>query len=183
MPLVKRTAITGGVAEGKSTVLGYLADAGYAVESSDRIAREIFQGAEMQESISRLLRIPPPVDPSTLRERMADSAIRRAVNSLAHPRIFEALRACQADFIEVPLLIETCLQGEFGRVWVVTCGIDEQRRRLHSRLGDEAAILAFLRMQLTSRAKIPFADRVIRTNREESAVQRCVTDAAQRDLG
>ena len=130
-----------------------------------------------------MLGIDPPVEPATLREKMADPGTRRRVNALTHPLILEGLRSSKADFIEIPLLIEACLQGEYDRVWVVTCGLEEQRRRLIARLGDVSAAEAFLRMQLTSRAKIPFADCLIRTNCEESAVKRCVTDTAQRDLG
>jgi dephospho-CoA kinase len=179
---VRRIAITGGVAEGKSTVLGYLRDLGYSVESSDRISRKVFESQEIQTSIAELLNISPPINPETLRERLSDSGIRRAINALMHPPIIAAITAMPFDFIEVPLLIEACLQSHFDRVWVVTCGPEEQLRRLTARLDSEPAATALIGTQLTSRAKIAFADSIIRTNREESSVKRCVSLAAQRDL-
>jgi dephospho-CoA kinase len=175
-------AITGGVAEGKSTVLGYLRDLGYSVDSGDRIAREVFGADEIQASLAAILRLSPPVEPETLREKLADPAVRRAVNGLMHPRIMEELSLARCDFLEIPLLIEACLQDRFDRVWVVTCGPVEQLRRLTARLESEAAALALIGTQLTSRAKIAFGDSVIRTNYEEFTVKRCVTLAAQRDL-
>jgi dephospho-CoA kinase len=67
-------------------------------------------------------------------------------------------------FAEVPLLIETATQGWFDEVWVVSAGVEEQRRRLVERLGNEADADALLSTQLPTEAKIPFADRVVRTN-------------------
>lgn len=180
--LLRRIAITGGVAEGKSTVLGYLRDLGYSIESADHIARDVFESEEVQRQIGDLLGAAPPVSRDVLRGAIADVAVRRRVNAITHPRIIEAMRSSAAEFLEIPLLIETCLQGGFDRVWVVTCGADEQRRRLVARLGSEAAASSLLGTQLTSRIKIAFADSVIRTNRDESSVQRFVTMAAQRDL-
>jgi dephospho-CoA kinase len=179
---VKRIAITGGVAEGKSTVLGYLSDLGYSVESSDRLGRTVFEAADNQRAISEILGIPPPIEPDQLRAKLSDPSIRRAVNALMHPQILAALSVAECDFIEVPLLIEACLQGHFERIWVVTCGPGEQLKRLSARLGGEPAARALIGTQLTSRAKIAFADSIIRTNREESSVKRCVSMAAQRDL-
>jgi dephospho-CoA kinase len=175
-------AITGGVCEGKSTVIEYLRDLGYDVDSTDRIAREIYQSRDIQESISELIGVPAPVPPELLRARLTDRSIRRAVNALTHPRIADAIRTLNVAALEVPLLLETCLQGDFERVWVVTCGAAEQLRRLTERLGSEDAAHDLIRTQLTSRSKIPFADALIRTNREESTVKRFVAMAASRDL-
>ena len=118
-----------------------------------------------------------------LRERLADPSIRRAVNRITHPAIFDRIQNAGAQFIEVPLLIEACLQGEFDRVWVVTCGPEEQLRRLTARLQSAEAATVLLRTQLTSRVKIVFADSVIRTNQPEFSVKRDVTVAVEFDLG
>lgn len=177
-----RIAITGGVAEGKSTVLRYLQELGYAVESSDRIARQIFLSDEIQAELASLLGVATPVLPEQIRVGMQDDAIRRGLNALTHPRILAALDSSDAAFFEVPLLIEACLQERFGRVWVVTCGRDEQIRRLTERIGASAAE-ALIGTQLATRAKIPFGDRIVRTNQPESTVKRFVTEAAQLDLG
>lgn len=178
-----RIAITGGIAEGKSTVAGYVRDLGFMVESSDRVAREVFNSAEVQSSLAALLNLEPPVSPEDMRQALrGNDEIRRTLNRLTHPRIVDVLSASPAQVIEVPLLIETCLQGVFDRVWVVTCGPEEQLRRLIERLGDEESARSLIRTQLTSDAKLAFADRVLRTNQPESTVKRFVSEAATTDL-
>ena len=174
-----QVAITGGIAEGKSTVLRYLRELGFAVDSSDRFARTAFESDAVQSSLAAILGGEQPVSPEMLRAQIGDPTIRRKVNSLMHPVVWSAIQSSSARFVEVPLLIETCLQAHFDAVWVVTCGEQEQLRRLTQRLGDESTAEALIRTQLTSRAKIPFADRLIRTNQDESSVKRCVTLAVQ----
>lgn len=171
-----RIAVTGGIAEGKSTVLSYIEGEGYSVASGDQIARDIFVRPEVQAAIALATGLGSPLDPVGLRNAIAAShRTRRAVNRLMHPFIVNALQESNADFVEVPLLIETCLQGWFDQVWVVTCGEAEQRRRLSERYGAEADIDALLGSQLRTRAKIPFSDRVIRTNEPEETVRRILS--------
>ncbi len=155
---------------------------GYSIESADRVARAVFSSEHVQRRIAELLCIEPPVPPEIVRSKLHEPSVRRAVNAITHPRILEGLRSSGAHFFEIPLLIETCLQGTFDRVWVVTCGMEEQRQRLMTRLGSDASVESIIGTQLTSRTKIPFGDRVIRTNQAESSVKRFVTLAAQQDL-
>jgi dephospho-CoA kinase len=179
---VRRIAITGGVAEGKTTALNYLRDLGYSVESSDRIGREVFELPEVQRALAEILNLSMPINSDDVRTQLSNSELRRRVNELMHPRILARLSVADCDFVEVPLLIETCLQSYYDCVWVVTCGPDEQLKRLTERLGSEGDALALIRTQLTSGAKITFADTIIRTNLDELSVKRCVTLAARRDL-
>ena len=176
-----RVAITGGIGEGKSTVLGYLGEMGFPIASADRIAREVFLDRNIQELLAALLGVSAPVAPETLREALADPDIRREVNAMTHPRILAGIRSIAEGFVEVPLLVEACLQGDFDRVWVVTCGPDEQFARIAARVGPAEA-RSLIQAQLPTRAKIPFADRLVRTNEPESHVMRSVSLAAQRDL-
>ena len=94
----------------------------------------------------------------------SNHALRRAVNQVLHPRIMDLLRACDVDAIEVPLLVEACLQGEFREVWAVVCDLETQFERLSLRLGDEALARRWIEAQLPLPAKLPFADAVVRTN-------------------
>lgn len=156
-------AITGGIAEGKSTVMEILRQQGLHAVSADQIARELWSSSDFIADVSKELGI-PNLNKELLREKIsADSALRREVNSIFHPRIWAEIFASEPFVVEVPLLIEACLQHHFARVWVVTCGIEEQMRRLSDRVGIELAN-RLIRTQLPTRAKIPFADEVIRTN-------------------
>jgi len=131
--------------------------------SADQVARELWQSEQFFAEISSELGV-PKLTRELLREQIsADSNFRREVNSIFHPRIWAEIFAKEPFVVEVPLLIEACLQGQFARVWVVTCGPEEQLRRLESRVGTELAG-RLIRTQLPTRAKIPFADEVIRTN-------------------
>lgn len=173
-------AITGGIAEGKSTVLGYLAEAGYRTASADIVAREVFQRPEIQEEIQRRIGV---TDRDALRERLGiDPEARRTLNHLMHAPVWDALSKTEAVIVEIPLLIETVLHPRCAGVWVVTCGEAEQTRRLRARLGDDALVLRLLQTQLPTRVKSMFADRIIESNLPEPQVRREVLDAAAHDF-
>lgn len=179
----RRIAVTGGIAEGKSTVLGYCRDAGIETCSADDIARNVFKRDDVQAQIGRLLRRQAPVDPDAVRHAIAENTeTRRELNRITHPEIVREMRTHRAPIMEVPLLIEACMQGEFDRVWVVTCGAEEQIRRLSARVGRLNA-MQLISMQLPTAVKIAFADAIIRTNEDESRVQEIVLAQVGIELG
>lgn len=178
-----RIAITGGIAEGKSTVLRYIAEEGISTCSSDEIARSVFASDEVQAALSEMLGAPRPIDSAAVRTRIAvDAALRRRVNALTHPRILRELASQDASATEVPLLIEACLHPLFERVWVVTCGQEEQGIRLARRLGSRDEAQRLVRTQLATEVKCAFADRIVRTNRPEASVHEIVIESIHRDL-
>lgn len=173
-----KIAITGGIAEGKSTILGYLSDLGHEVASADALAREVFLDREIQSQIAAASSLDLPIDSAQLRNRIAEQpALRRAINKIMHPEIVLRMSKAEATFFEIPLLIETCRYFDFDEIWVVTCGREEQRRRLTARYGKSVQIESILSTQIDSRAKIAFADRVFRTNEPPEAVRQMVSEA------
>lgn len=179
-----RLAVTGGIAEGKSTVLQAIQEAGIEVASADEIAGQVFQLEQVQTEIAQIIGVQAPVQPEQLRTALfANSQIRRAVNRLMHPLVIQALESSPASVIEVPLLFESATQGLFDRIWVVACGFEEQFRRLSERTGSAAEARRMIEAQLPSRARLPFADRIVRTNLEPNTVRLYVFDAIRRDLG
>jgi dephospho-CoA kinase len=175
------TAITGGIAEGKSTLLGCLSELGYRTASADDIARDVFNDPGVNRLIATTAALAFPVNPSDLRQAFADRPhVRRLVNGVMHPRVLKGLKESTAEFVEIPLLIETCLQSEFDQIWVVTCGREEQLRRLRKRYGDSFDFHALLAAQLPTSAKTPFADEVFRTNQPIESVRRNVSDSLAR---
>lgn len=172
------TAITGGIAEGKTTVLSILTSMGFICVSADEIARRLFDEPEINASLALVAGVPYPVDRPTIRALILENpAIRRKVNLTMHHRIMESVRRSAADFVEIPLLIECCLHVEFKSVWVVTCGVEEQRARLLARYGGSSEIEKILAAQLPTNAKVPFADVVIRTNSSLQSVRRDISKA------
>lgn len=171
--------ITGGIAEGKSTVLGILRDAGYSVASADEAARQVLSDPEIAKVVATAAGLRYPFERIELRDRLArDPAVRRRVNSVLHPLIRDQLAVKNAQFVEIPLLIEDCLQDQFEEIWVVTCGPQEQLSRLNIRTGSESASRALLAMQLPTSAKLPFADRIVRTNQSRTRVKVSTLHAA-----
>lgn len=176
-----RIGITGGIAEGKSTVLGYIRDLGFSTASADDVAAEVFANSSTQARIAEITGLSLPVERNQLRARLAEDPLaRRSLNRLLHPLILDRLLRESAHFLEVPLLVEACLQREFDEVWVVTCGREEQRRRLAVRLRSECEVDAVLSTQLPTEVKLCFADVVLRTNQPEPTVKANVAEHIHR---
>jgi dephospho-CoA kinase len=107
-----RLAVTGGIAEGKSTVLQAIHEAGFETVSADDIARDVLHTAEVQAGLSQILGKDEPIEPATLKSALFESPkVRQDVNRLMHPAIMRMLKDHPAPVVEVPLLVESCLQG------------------------------------------------------------------------
>jgi dephospho-CoA kinase len=178
-----RVAVTGGIGEGKSSILAALERAGHPVASSDAIARELFEEPSVQEALAAVLSIRGSVSRERLRGAIAgSSSCRRRVNRVFFPRILTRLDEVGPAFVEVPLLVETCLQNSFSRVWVAHCGHEEQRARLMQRYRDETLVHQLIHAQLPTEVKMAFADLIVRTNEPVEAVNDFVIRAAEREI-
>lgn len=179
---MRMIAVTGGVAEGKSTVMGFLREMGRSTVSADDLARELFGRPEVNQRLALAAGVPGAIDARQLRDAMfADASVRRQVNAIMHPLVMGELLTSGAEFAEIPLLLEVCAQHLFDAVWVVTCGEEEQRRRLVARVGSEDLASAILNTQLPTEAKLPFATVVLRTNQGLEAVRRDISEALAAD--
>lgn len=173
----KKIAITGGAAEGKSVVLRYLHEQGYAVGSADEVVAELWQDPDFRERVRDELDLPVGFSKDDVRAAIFhDPALRRRLNALVHEPVMEILMDSEAEFFEIPLLVETCTHPWFDRIWVVTAEPNEQRRRLAERGLGEAEIHAILDAQLPSAVKAVFATDVIRTDVDLGDVYRTVEE-------
>ncbi len=156
-------AITGGIAEGKSTVLEVLRTEGLQVVSADSLVAGLWENPTVLAGLAEALDVKGEISKIRVREIIGTQpAARRMVNQYFHPLVVDAMTRSKAEAIEVPLLIETCLQTHFKAVWVVTCGPAIQLERVNARPDAESA-RRLMASQLPTRVKIPFADEVIRT--------------------
>ncbi len=174
---MQRFALTGGIAEGKTTVLGMFQRLGVATLSSDEVvARLLCPGTELwQQLVERFGQTIVNADGTLSRPRLAELAFgnpsnRRVLNRLVHPAVVAEIRR-EAEqptsaplLIEVPLLVEVAWQGWFDGILVVQATPRLQYQRLLARGIPEPLITALLASQLPTRAKVPFADWVIRTH-------------------
>lgn len=166
-----RIALTGGIAEGKSTVLGFMAELGVPTFSADSYAREALAEPELWARVVKLFDGIEP-DRAEIRNRaLSDDAFRRQLNQILHPWISAQLTEFHG-VAEIPLLIETVRFSQMDAVIVVTCGAAEQRSRLLARTGDEGLTDRLIAIQLPTVAKLPFADAIIRTNESLESVKR-----------
>lgn len=181
-------AITGGICDGKSTVLAFLAEIGFVTLNSDTIVSELYSEPEYIESVRALLGDRAVVDGVIDREWIRDvisvnHELRRRLNQLLHREVMGRLIESMSEFegvtyAEVPLLIETACQGLFDRIWVVCSSPEERLMRLSARLNDVSKAQAMLSTQLPTEAKLPFGDRIVRTNRPLPEVKSLVVELA-----
>lgn len=175
---MQRIALTGGVAEGKTTVLQRFQQLGTPTLSSDALVAELTRpGTDLwNRVIAEFGQAIVQADGTLWRERLAQIAfgsvaVRRRLNHLMHPAVAQAIveRLTHAQvplvIIEVPLLIEVAMQGLFDGIIVVQATPAHQYRRLRARGISAERARQMVRSQLPTRAKTPFADWIIRTHR------------------
>jgi len=173
--------ITGGIATGKSTVLGMLARLGALTLSADEIAREVLAkgGPAYRQVVERFG--PAVVDPEAQIARSVlatvifdDHKAREDLNRITHPHIIRSMKAHIDRFrasppcpeavlaVEIPLLIECGLEEMVDQVLLVAAEQDVQVGRLTNRSGvSREEALRRIASQMPMAAKIERADRVI----------------------
>ncbi|MGD9906108.1 MAG: dephospho-CoA kinase [Vicinamibacterales bacterium] len=176
---MRRVALTGGIATGKSTVAAVLGRAGVAVVDADRLARDAVApgspglGAVVARFGPAVLDASGALDRAALgRMVFADAAARRDLERIVHPRVrdgvatfFAAAAGRPAAVAEIPLVYETGWYRDFDAVVVVACDPRLQIARLQARDGFSAAeAAARLAAQWPIADKARLADRVIRSD-------------------
>jgi dephospho-CoA kinase len=170
-----KVAITGGIAEGKSTVLHYLQELGFETLSADVVAKEVLRDPKVWAEIVETLDIAKDIESKRLLQLISeDPKKREMLDQITHPLILKKIVNSTAQFIEIPLLFETSTQGHFDQVWVVACSEEEQKRRIINRWGGISYIEPLLTMQLPSSVKRSLADYIIHTDQPEELVKRDV---------
>jgi len=187
-----RVAVSGGIAEGKTTVLNILQTCGAYTLGSDVLVHELLNpGTDPWQRVKQTFGDEVIDEKGAIRrDRLADIVFaspdaRRKLNRLLHPSVLREVerryrqhpdKQAQAGIfaVEVPLLIEVAWQDWFDRIIVVQASPEIQQRRLKQRGMPLSMIDAVLRSQLATRAKVPFADWIVRTQRPLSAVEKQV---------
>lgn len=178
---ILRVGLTGGIASGKTTVAGILAELGAFVVDADRLAREVMApgGAAHDRVVARFGRGILDASGEIVRPRLAelvfrDAEARRALDAIVHPEVrAEASRRIEAHLprgttplaiFDAALLFESGAYREFDRLIVVRCSPACQLGRLLARdelTADEAR--ARIESQARLEEKLAVADYVIDT--------------------
>ena len=158
--------LTGGIASGKSTVSGFLSDAGARIIDADKIAREVVeQGTPGYDAIlasfGRTILMPDgEIDRKRLGEIIFNDPKQKArLDAIVHPRVFRRSNALIAQIaarapdavvvLDIPLLLEAGMGSDLAEVIVVYVPEALQMERLMKRDGiDEQAAMVRIRSQM-----------------------------------
>lgn len=177
-----KIGLTGGIATGKSYVLGVLRELGCAVLDADRTAREVVEPGQpaFEEIVASFGRGILGPDGKLDRARLgaiifADSRQREKLNAIVHPRVFESqahwlVEIAERDpqaiaVIDAALMIETGSYRRFDKLVVVYCEPEIQLKRLMARNNlQRGEAEARLSAQMPSAEKVKYADFTIDTS-------------------
>jgi dephospho-CoA kinase len=187
-----KVALTGGIATGKSHVLGEFRRRGVPGLDADELAHGVeAAGTEATHAIAARFGDVLAADGAVDRRKLApivfaDPAARRELEAIVHPAVYRAIAAGLRGFeltgnypfavVDVPLLFETGHAGDFDRVIVTACTADAQLARLVARGMAESEARQRLAAQWPTEEKTTRADFVIRTDGSFEETSRQVDD-------
>ncbi len=173
---MKKIAITGGIASGKSTVSDFVRDRGYAVINADEIGHKMLQVEDVKTEIISKFHVPlknDEVDRKALGKMVfGDRKKLEILNAILHPRIvssivkiFETSKEKEI-FVEAAVLFEMGLDKYVDFVIVTDCPDEIRIKRLIERNGfSEAEALSRLHAQMSREEFLKRADYVIDTSK------------------
>jgi len=191
MPLV---ALTGGIASGKSTVAGRLAQHGAIVVDADQIVRDVQQpGSPVLSAIAaefgaQMIRPDGSLDRAALGGAVfGDAAAVKRLNAIVHPavreesarRFAEAFAADPAAVVvyDVPLLVEARVDDPWDLIVVAHAPAVVRRQRLVELRGmSDADAVARIASQVPDETRLAIADVVIDTTGSLADTERQVDD-------
>jgi dephospho-CoA kinase len=180
--------LTGGIGTGKSTASAYLKSLGANVWDADKAARTVVeQGQEGWKAIRRVFGAEYfDSTGNLLRQKLADTIFnddeaREKLNGLLHPAIIDDmvrwLLRCKEEnvtmaVIDAPLLFESGIDSYADEVWVLSCGVDEQVRRVMARGVDMDGAINRVESQMSDGERRRRARRIIDTSNTVEDTQR-----------
>jgi dephospho-CoA kinase len=180
--MMLKTGLTGGIATGKSYVLSVLQELGCEVIDADAIVHQLIEPGEpaYQEIIDHfgqeIIGVEGKIDRAKLGAIVfADKTRREKLNSIIHPRVYEAQARWFSDVeqrnpraiavVDASLMIETGSYRRFDKLVVVYCHAELQIERLMARNNfTREQALARINAQMPSEEKLKYADYRIDTS-------------------
>lgn len=168
-----RVGLTGGLAGGKSTVAGWLRDAGFTVIDADRLVADLYRPGGEGVAVVRALFGPEVIDaegavdrPKVAARVFSDPEARHALEKAIHPlvreRFTEIAKGLQGVLVlEATLLVEAGYGPMFDFIVTVEADAEARLRRAISRGMDEASARVRLVAQGDGKERKEAAHRVI----------------------
>lgn len=189
---MRRVALTGGIATGKSYVRAAFGRLGVPTIDADQLARDaLAPGTPGLEAVAArfgagVLDAGGALDRARLGAIVfADPVARRDLEAIVHPGVRDAIDRWFASLppgawglADIPLLFETGRERQFDRVIVTTCPPEVQLARVAARPGmTPAGAARRIAAQLPSDVKAARADHVIETGGSFDETERQVRTA------
>ena len=185
-----KVALTGGIATGKSYVLGKLRDRGVATIDADDIVHEALgPGTPTTKSIAAqfggvFLKPDGSIHRTLLGVKVfRDPGARLTLEAIIHPVVYEAIGKWYATLdrpmgvASIPLLFETEREGDFDFIVVTACTPEQQIQRLIERdRMDEEEAKQRIAAQLPTDEKVKRANFVILTGGSKLATDNQVDE-------
>lgn len=177
-----KIGLTGGIATGKSYIVGVFRELGCEVLDADLTAREVVEPGQpaFNEIVNHFGREILSPDGTLDRAKLGAAifalpAQREKLNAIVHPRVFEAQERWLAEIanrnpqpiaiIDAALMIETGSYRRFDKLIVVYCEPEIQIERLMARNNfSREEALARISAQMPSAEKLKYADFTINTS-------------------
>jgi dephospho-CoA kinase len=175
---MKKIAITGGIASGKTTFLNILKELGFPVFSCDDVVKELYTKPEVKNKILNLFGKNVLENDNINKKKILEKIIKNSVlkselENIFHPEVkkklfkfFEEYIKNPVVFAEVPLLFEVGWEKFFDEVWVITCLPETQRKRLAERNFSYEFINKLLDLQFPLKEKVKRAHRVFSSEKD-----------------
>ena len=174
--------LTGGIASGKSTVIQYLIDKGYAVIDADKLGHRVLDPGtpgfqKVVETFGKKILHPNgTVDRRKLGKIVfANPLCLMQLNKISHPMIAKLIEneydnlvsnsPNKIVFLEAALLIEANWHKVCGQIWVVTLSPEIAIQRLQKRDGlNKTDARSRIDAQLTPQKRLAYADIVLKND-------------------
>lgn len=171
-----RVGLTGALAAGKSTVAGWLDEAGFRVIDADRLVADLYRpGGDGAKAVSELfgaqfLAADGRVDHQRLaRKVFAEAAARRRLEGAIHPLVRKRFTELAGEtegviVLEATLLVEAGFAPDFDLVVTVEADPELRQKRAVARGLEPAAAQRRIAAQSAPETRIAAADRVLWNN-------------------
>lgn len=173
-------AITGGVGSGKTAVMEIIKSFGANILNADDINRDIMQNPQYIEKISKAFKgvvKDGQIDRVELGKKVFyDTNAMKKLNDMAHPVIIKEINKRVEEmngivFIEIPLLVETNMQSQFEKIWLVRASKELRLKRILMRdLVSEDYARRIMASQATDKIREKFATDIIDNDGDENTL-------------